>query len=245
MRSTDYVRETCFDAVPSEGPLPEIRLVARGQDPMVVERKIIQWPEHFLYRHSHWHHLADFLARAFSSICTESMTVAINSERLEGLNKQQVDQVVELIVQQVRVGRQAGEVTSAGGQTMPWRIRDGLFSAPEGTRIEVLDLPANGWPSELKELPKLREAQLAGFRSELKGRLGDVERKFAEFSDHYRVLLLQFVGESCALFEETDVAAIVKAAHEAAFIDEVWIASKEWISMDDFKIGWVPAPTST
>jgi hypothetical protein len=211
---------------------------------MVVERKTIQWPKQFLHSHSHWHRLADFLACALTSVCPEPLTVSIRSDCLHDLSKRQVDRVGELIVQQVRAGSEAGLVTSTVGKPMPWRIHSGLFSAPAGTRIEVLDWSGEFWP-EPDEFWQLREEQISGFRNELEMRLTDVEKKLSRFPDHYKVLLLQFVGESSALIEETDLAPIVKVAQEASFVDEVWIATKEWISEDDYEIGWVPAPGGT
>lgn len=245
VRETDYQHEACLDRLQQPRKEPEVLLVSSSRRPMVVERKTIVWPSNFLHVHSKSHNprgrgLADQLISGLRESSRLPITVSVCSAHLGESTNRVVDAVAAQIISEIEEGASRGIVRFQGGQ-MPWTSYGGVPFAPEGTRINVLDdEPGSSLYEDPQALLDARAKQVAGFRSRLEEELLDVEKKFDHYPDHLRVFLAQFVGDTSALLEEEDLPSILAPALGSSFVDETWIATKNWISQDDFGIIWVP-----
>lgn len=246
LKETDYVLDTCFDRKAGEHPIPEVRLTAKSGRPMVVERKRIIWPEGLLEGHSNWHKLAEYLCSALNDFFEYPCSISISSQHLVRLPNTGIQKIGGTIVEQIKGGTRKGFVRCGAQGDMPWQVAKGAYGAPKGRSIEIADwsprFDNNLW-KDSEAFSKVREKIIKGFRNQIDKHLKNIEKKFSPFSNHVRVLLLQFIGNDTALNvlnEETDLPEILQVMEHIQYVDEVWIATEEGISADNSQILWIP-----
>ena len=60
-------------------------------------------------------------------------------------------------------------------------------------------------------------------------------KKFSGYPNARKVVLLDFFGDD---LNEEDIAPLVATISIPTVIDEVWMTVKDWISQDDYQIGY-------
>ena len=107
--------------------------------------------------------------------------------------------------------------------------------------------PANGIRSlvslssscdlEPPEFRQSKETALAGFAERFDREANKAGKKYDEYPNCQRLLVVQFFGESDSVMDE-EIIEIVKAARIPNQIDQVWLTGREWVSLDDYELAW-------
>lgn len=264
-----YVRTACLDVEERNDKMPEILLEAPGMPPLVVENKVVVWPEDYCRQHSNSHNFANHFAKSLRSISTgfngSPFRLKIHSDLLDRMGLRQVRNLADKLAFQVQAREDAAKGIKGvrGSQPIKWHFGPGQptgWGEPSSSCaiwVETQESWEPDWESEdcevvdEKSLLQLVEARnqaeearrlaaLKGFAGSLDKAIGDAKGKFEQFDGHKKLLLLSFVGDSSNGFSDRDLSELVAAANLPTEIDEVWVAVHDWISEWDYKFAWKP-----
>ncbi len=253
LHGTSYSRSKCLDVYgrdnrqPAQASRrPEVLLESDTEDepPIVIERKAVVWPSDFQRDHSKEHVLPDrvmnVLGEGFND-CTYQL--AFHADDMKGKNKGQADgyadQIAQIIVS--NVGKAKSSVGVGGRNPIRWGFRP---LAP----YEIDDRnPANGvrslvslpsqWDLDPVAFRQNRETALAGFAERFEREANKAGKKYDEYVDCQKLLVVQFFGES-ELVTDEGIIEIIKAARIPKQIDQVWLTGREYVSLDDYELAW-------
>lgn len=264
---TNYVRTACLDVEKRNEKMPEILLEAPGLPPMVVESKVVAWPEDYCRRHSNFHNFANHFAKRLRSRSTgfngSRFKLRIHEDTLDGMVLRQVRSLADDLALQVHAseGEANGRKGVGGDKPVSWHFglgRPEEWGEPAsscGISVETVGKFEPDWECENLEIDdeeslwRLIEARnqaqearrlnaVEGFSCKLDEAIENARRKFEKFDGHKRLLLLSFVGDSSSGVIDEDLIGIVVAAQLPEEIDEMWVAYHNWISEWDYEFAW-------
>lgn len=193
---TQYEHRACLDQLDTTRPQPECLYVNISDDGrMVIERKSIMWPEAYAYGHSKQHDLATTIHSGLAALDVDAVYVlempplrSGSMNELTGIG-QQVAALIRANIASITLGTKL-RITS-GGHRFILRLQqpeERDYSNPERGFFMVwqtddwLDQPS---PTEAELRPQIEKIYAACIR------------KFAEYSDARRVLMLDPHGAIC------------------------------------------------
>ena len=80
-----------------------------------------------------------------------------------------------------------------------------------------------------------REEALSGLPSQIQTQLDSAAAKFGNYLTHVKLVLLDFY---CEDLSEEDVPPMMETISMPDNIDEVWRTTKNWISADEYEVGY-------
>lgn len=236
IESASYRHEACLDLVIRNRPQPEVLYVAPSTSQrMVIERKTLVWPLDYAERHKADHILADYLMDELRELTTNSpygltlrSGVSIDRQELRELAREIVSQVKTQIAD-LCPGDVIGSVPDPAWEFyLDVSGERSDFSPPKGL---IIRWPKN--PSGALNNPDRLPTHL---ESEIIKCFQSCVRKFAEYANDRRVLLLDQYGEMkyLGVWWWERVLARISPPEE---IEEIWLAIYDWIT--DWEEEWI------
>ncbi len=126
-------------------------------------------------------------------------------------------------------------------EPVPWRFRPILpherDETVHGTGISLVvnEETETSEPSETREL--IETARVV-YASEFERSARATADEFAKYSHCEKLFLVQFCGHGSDWLQNEDIVEIIKSAQLPGEIDQVWLASPEWVSEYDHIVAW-------
>ena len=240
---TSYTRKACLDIEIRDRRAPELLLESPGEIPMVIERKSVVWPCDYLathrIEHQLFHQAPPALADDFGDGAYE---LSVRADWLRVMPKSAAGTLTEQIVRQILSNRAAAKMRGGvrGSTPVPWSFRplrsDEMddFEPAKTIRVSIDEPWSFEEPfgdSEGDEDPK------AGFTHQFEIALESAARKFEEYLDNLKVLLVQFHGDGSLILDE-EIVQIINAVQLPETVDQVWLAQHDWIGAHEYKVAW-------
>ena len=232
-QSASYRLARCLDVSDRSAKQPEVLLEGDGDIPAVIERKAVVWPPDALKFHRTEHQIADFVMATLSEPFADGLyELGIASASLRGSGvhlKSLAERLARTALGAHQEIRENGY--ASGGEPIPWWCR----VIPPQERDE--SMPNRGLGVQIAQSPDLSayapdDSLLDEVRSVLAARLKDAVEKFGDYSDHLRIILLEFYGDIDDL-PEASIRDLMARLDLPDAIDQVWVALLEWVTDDD------------
>lgn len=219
-RDTTYRLADCLDAPGKQQTgqkQPEVLVTGeRGETPMVIERKVVVWPQSYIKHHLNQHQVYDIITeRLLRRFHDDLYCLVINDESLRDKSTKLVQAAAHEIVDRI-IGNEDSESLCriSGSSPFPWsfgRVPDHLREddAPErGVGIVSANSQTFGDAQEA-----IRRRDVAYLRTEamLEKHLLAASPKFTHYHGHSHVVVLEFYGDG-ELLDETDIERMVAKA---------------------------------
>jgi hypothetical protein len=231
---TDFNRTECLDVVRIGGSTakqPEVLLTNKANgEQMVIERKSVVWPPDYILRHNNEHLFADtvwnitrgcFGDRCYELLVSGKQMEKLDSKRIKSVATEIGSAIVTMDVSKLPVRR-----TSPVG----WMFRRANVHE-HGDRKGIVVIHQDS--VEMDDF--LDESAKAGTTSQIQKELTAASLKFVEYPRARKLVLLDFFGTK--LWED-DIPPLMNEVQIPENIDEIWMSKRDWISEDDFEIGY-------
>lgn len=264
---TKYERTACLDVEERNVKMPEILLEAPGSPPLVVENKVVAWPEDYCRRHESFHTFVNqfvgSLRRTSIGFNGSPYKLSIHEDSLDGMRLNQVRSLADELARQVhaREDEAKSKKGAKGSQPITWHFgsrNPEEWGEPASSRAIMVETQGSLEPvwesgdfkitdeeSLLQFVEARNQAEEARRLSALKGIAASLDEamkrakgKFEKFDGHTKLLLLTFVGDSSSGISVKDIGGLVVAAELPTEIDEVWVAYPNWTSQWDYEYAW-------
>ena len=263
----EYERTACLDVEERNAKMPEVLLEAPGSPPLVVESKVVAWPEDYCRRHECCHTFVNCfvgsLLRTSTGFNSSPYKLSIHEDALDGMRLHQVISLADELARQVHAREDEAKSTKGarGSQPIAWHFgprNPEEWGEPTSSRAIMVETQGSLEPVWVSREMKVtdeesllllvetrNQAEEARRLTALKGIAGGLDEaierakgKFEQFDGHTRLLLLTFVGDSSNGISNEDLSELVAAAELPPEIDEVWVAYHNWISQWDYDFAW-------
>jgi hypothetical protein len=232
---TAFSLTACLDIVKISGQTPkapEVLLTdtTTGKQ-MVIERKSVVWPPNYIHRHRLGHEFADAIwKKTRGRFHDAAYVLTVNTGEFEQLSRKAIQDAAESIGE-IIAGIDAGNLPVRRNAPIQWSCRLAYPGEEEEDR-KGLTITQQQWMSF--DDPDDSEAQ-SGTTTEIEVQLDAAAKKFEDYSGCQMLVLLDFYGED--IFED-DIPPLLKMIEIPPVIDEVWRTICDWISPDDYGIGY-------
>jgi len=232
---TDYELTKCLDIVKISGATPkepEVLLTDRATgNQMVIERKSVVWPKTYIHQHQLEHEFANLIWKvANAAFLDDSYTLTVNQREFSRLTSRQIREAGNEIGDQVsRLSPTQLPVRKKG--LISWSLRK---SAPGEEETERRGIVVSQVGEMSFDDPDFDEAR-AGMPAEIQAQLTAAAAKFSEYSNHLRLVLLDFYSNE--LWED-DVPPMMNAILVPDTVDEIWRTIRDWVSEDEYEVGY-------
>lgn len=246
---TSYYRSQCLDVEIRDRPAPEVLLKAQDEPPMVIERKSIVWPpEEHLPNHRNEHNLSEYFSeflRSHGDDFSDSLyQLSVQETSLHGKRDRDVAAIARTIASDIASHTDQAKLPGGIGRSLPipWNfrpLREWERDDATPTRgIEVV-IVGSTEDQDYAEYCRKHAAAIDGFCEEFDRQAGAASRKFSDYSDCLRLLLVQFFGDPEFGPTDEEIKTIVVSSQRPRNIDQVWVADEKWVSAFDYEIEWV------
>jgi hypothetical protein len=232
---TAYALTECLDIVKVSGTTPkapEVLLTDSGTgNQMVIERKSIVWPPNYIHRHRLEHDFAELIwKKTHDSFRDGAYKLTLNGREFDLLSSKVIQEA----------GQEIGDIVSRLNPTslpirsakpIKWSFRRVQPGEEEDERPGVIVVHEQTMTLEDTDDADAR----VGTSSEMKAQLEAAAAKFEGYSQCRRLVLLDFYGTN--LWED-DIPVLLEGITIPIVIDEVWRTIRDWISADDYQIGY-------
>ncbi len=246
---TSYSRSKCLDIEIRDRPAPEVLIEAPGKPPIVIERKSIVWPpEEHLSNHSNEHHLLGYFAaelRSQGDDFRDSLyLLSVQATSLAGRADRDIAATAGDIARIVSSDPDKAKSTHGIARSSPiaWNFR----AAREWERDETTPTRGIGILidesteyDDSAEFLRRRASALSGFSEEFDRQARSAARKFSDYTECLRLLLVQFFGDIELGPTEDEIKSMIVGSQLPEGIDQVWVADKNWVSAYNFEVQWV------
>lgn len=232
---TAYALTACLDIVKIAGitpKAPEVLLTDSGAGKqMVIERKSIVWPPNYIHRHRLEHDFAE-------SIWTKTHGRFDDSAYKLTLNSREFDVLSRKVIQEA--GQEIGDIVSRLNPTnlpvrslkpIKWSFRKAHPGEEDDGRKGIIVVHEQSMTLEDTDDADAR----VGTSTEMRAQLEAAAAKFEGYSHCQRLVLLDFYGTD--LWED-DIPVLLEGIAVPTVIDEVWRTIRDWVSADDYQIGY-------
>ncbi|MCY4115227.1 MAG: hypothetical protein OXG33_15025 [Chloroflexi bacterium] len=216
---------------------------------MVIERKSIVWPpEEHLANHRNEHNLSEYFSealRSYGDAFSKSLyQLSVRESSLHGRMDRDVAAIASSIAGDI--ASHADEARSYGGlarsSPIPWNFRPlRKWERDEATPTRGIEVVIVGSTEDRDHAEICRKQAVAidGFCEEFDRQARAASRKFSDYSNCLRFLLVQFFGDPEFGPTDEEIKTIVASSQLPRNIDQVWVADEKWVSADDYEIKWV------
>jgi hypothetical protein len=232
---TSYAHTECLDIVRTGGrtdPKPEVLVTdASGSRQMVVERKSVVWPPYYILRHQNEHDFANTIWQqtkdGFQDGCYE---LTVSAKQLEKLDSRTVKQIA-LEIGSVLAGGNPSSIPLRSSTPVHWRFHRANIH-DHGTRKGIVVIHQD--PMMTFE-DFNRDDAIVGTAAAMERELAEAATKFIGYEVARKVVLLDFYGNELC---EEDIPPLLERIALPQTIDEIWMTKCDWVSEDDFEIGF-------
>jgi hypothetical protein len=233
---TNYAHTECLDIVRTGGqtePKPEVLVTdASRSREMVVERKSVVWPPSYILRHQNEHDFANVIWQqtkaGFQDDCYE---LTVSAGELGKLGRHTVKQFA-LEIGSILAGVNPSSLPLRSSAPVPWHFHRANTHDDFGTRKGIVVIHQDPMMT-LEDFN--RENAIAGTAAAMERELAEAATKFIGYEVARKVVLLDFYGNELG---EEDIPPLMKRIALPQTIDEIWMTKCEWVSLDDFEIGF-------
>jgi hypothetical protein len=234
-RGTQYALTRCLDIVKISGTTPkepEVLLTDSSDGKqMVIERKSIVWPPNYIHRHRLGHDFAELIWTKTHGLFRDAAYIlTLDSREFDVLSRKVImdaGQEIGGVIGQL----EPTDLPVRSAKPIRWSFRTVHPGEEEDdrrgivvTHMQPMTLQDNGDAEARTGTSLQMEAQLEA-----------ASAKFETYSHCQRLVLLDFYGTD--LWED-DIPALLEAIAVPIVIDEVWRTIGDWISADDYQIGY-------
>src|ERR1700733_4814995 len=225
----------CLDVVKISGTTPkapEVLLTDSGTGKqMVIERKSVVWPPNYIQRHRLGHDFAELIRTKTHGLFRDgAYTLNLNSRECDVLSSKVI----------LEAGREIGDIVShlkaadlpvRSAKPIKWSFRKASPGEEEEERPGITVIHEHWMTLEDTDDADAR----AGTSLQMKTQLEAASAKFEGYSQCQKLVLLDFYGTD--LWED-DIPVLLAGITIPGVIDEVWRTIRDWISSDDYQIGY-------
>jgi hypothetical protein len=234
---TNYAHTECLDIVRTGGrtePKPEVLLTdARCFKQMVVERKSVVWPPSYILRHQNEHDFANVIWQqtkdGFQDDCYE---LTVSAEELGKLDSHTVKQI-GLEIGSVLAGVNPSSIPLRSSTPVPWHFHRANTYDDYGTRKGIVVIHQGPIMTTFEDFN--RDEAIVGTAAAMERELAEAATKFIGYEAARKVVLLDFYGNELG---EEDIPPLLVRIALPKTIDEIWMTKCNWVSEDDFEIGF-------
>ncbi len=244
LHGTSYRLEKCLDVEKSGGPepdrpQPEVLLVdSSGEPPLVIERKTVAWPRHYIRRAQQEDELTDILLERLNPLFHDSayaLDVWAPDVFESKTNKPEIQATAHGIAEAVAGGARSSVLHgfSVGHKQVRWSFRrvdenDLDEDFPRcGVVVTLHGVGSESLADEPEALVSRHLEMVTRTRHELAKQLSAAARKFFGYDDYIKVVVLEFYGE---YLTDEDVGRLLAEAELPVMVDQVWVAREKWVS---------------
>lgn len=229
----EYRLAECIDVFDKSRPQPEMRLRADGKKDIVIEHKIIVWPENHLQQHRTEHDFADEFRKVVDSSFQDDIYLLEISPKNIPINKKEhstiVTRVANAVLKNINTIKTKGFYKES--QLVPWSF----YRLPKHEITE--DTPNHGvgfiFSCDIDlfgEINKYSEVErIDGIRKILLSHLQKTSKKFNGYSDCVRIFITAIYSDLIGLDHEI-LEQILPSIEIPNNIDQVWSSYPEWVS---------------
>jgi hypothetical protein len=221
-------------------PEPEVLLLGEmGEQPMVLEKKIVVWPRDYLRDHQLMHDFFDAVESRLPRRLFENdvyvLEVSVSGLLVRNKNKRQIQGIASAIATVVldsgAAVRKSGGI--AGAAPIPWSFR----RLPNEKREEETPQSGLGIIVQRDDTNCIQSVNANGLQrlsnqisQEVSKQLLASAKKFQRYSRHRKIVLLEFVGDYLL---DINTKEIVATAEQPSSIDQVWVCEPVELSAWD------------
>jgi hypothetical protein len=232
--TTNYALSECLDVKRTGDRTeqqPEVLVIdSQTGEKMVIERKSVVWPPTYLLQHQNGHEFAEIVWQRtkgrYEDTCYE---LRVSGKELSKLNQASVRRFA-LEIAEVVFTLESSMIPTRRTVPLHWTFRQADHGEYEDRRGIVVIQQDRTTLGDFDTKPPA-----VGTATEIAKQLTQAAPKFSAYSHARRVVLLDFYGDS--LFED-DIPPLLHRTSVPDCIDEIWMTTREWISEDDYEIGF-------
>jgi hypothetical protein len=233
--ATEYAHTECLDIVRIGGATakqPEVLVTDKADGKrMVIERKSVVWPSDFILKNRNEQAFAETIwevtAGRYNDACYE---LIVSVREMEKFNTRTVKTIANEIGS-VIAGLEPSRLPISGATPVNW-VFGRANSDEQGDRRGIVVIHQK---NATFEDFLFDDSAKTGTASAIEKELGEASPKFDGYPGARRVVLLDFYGT--ALWED-DIPPLMLSVTVPANIDEVWMTKRDWVSEEDFDIGY-------
>lgn len=231
---TNYGRTECLDVVKIGGATPKKPEVlvtdsVTGKE-MVIERKSVVWPPDYIHRHNLEHAFADAIWASTAGLYRDDCyQLTVSGKQMEQFKSSKVAEIAKEIGS-VIASLPPSDLPVTRTRPVRWtfeKVDKEIHEGRTGIVVEHTD------PGHLEDF--LDDSAKAGTTAAISKELSDASKKFRDYLHAARVVLLDFYGTE--LWED-DIPPLMVNVSVPSNIDEVWRSMRDWVSADDFEVGY-------
>lgn len=203
--STNYTLAECLDIHPSGRKKPEFRLKSVGERDIVLEHKIIPWPQDHLRNHRAQHDFFEYVGRKLNADFSDALYILeANASDLIPV-KRKIDSMVSVIAKRIISNRERiqKEGYIRDTEPIPWHFRmiseierdDSMPAAGVGVHLNVPDISANFSDEDEKEMN-------GGILNKFIGHLGTASEKFVDFDECIKIFVTEIYSDNYLVSHE-------------------------------------------
>lgn len=248
---TCYSHSECVDVRDRRNKSPEVLLESPGVRDMVIEHKLVSFdsgPGSYLHNHGKVH---VFFSAVSSAVKNEALPVddfhfvlrfresSVWKWKAKALRKI-AKEVGSQVVQRPNDAMSFEGVSSEHpfhwslGLAMPHEVDD-------GGPYRGLSMNASASPWNLRDGSSWQERKLRtlrGYERQLATQALSASEKFERYQGYQRVMAIRFCGDYESGVEDKELVALIESATLPSAISQVWVAHHDWVSADDYEVGW-------
>jgi hypothetical protein len=198
---------------------------------MVIERKSVVWPPTYVLQHQNGHEFADIIWQStkgrFTDGCYE---LRVSSKELNKLDQGTVRRFASEIGN-VIVQLDSSKIPMRRSVPLRWGFRRAGNDEYEDRRKGIVVIQEKRTMMEDFDT----EPAAAGTAIEIAKQLTQAAPKFSAYALARKVVLLDFYGDRLS---EDDIPPLLSRMAIPVCIDEIWMTKREWVSEDDYEIGF-------
>jgi hypothetical protein len=232
---TAYSRTQCLDITKLSGmtpKAPEVLLTdsVTGKQ-MVIERKSIVWPPNYIHRHQLEHQFAESIWEKTRGLYRDAAyELSLDSREFDVLDRKDIqaggNKIAEIISH-----LDPRDLPLHSSRPIKWSFRKVQPHEEGDQRTGIIVSHQRSMMFEDTDDADAR----TGTSSEMKVQLAAAAAKFEGYLDCRRLVLLDFYGTDLC---EDDIPLLLEGIAVPTIIDEVWRTVRDWISADDYQIGY-------
>jgi hypothetical protein len=230
---TSYAHTEFLDIKPTGGQAPrkpEVLVTDGSGLRMVIERKKVVWPAFFLLRAQNEQDFANIIWQQtrglFQDRCYMLMVLTKELENLDKLTVQKVASDIGLAL----VGSNPNSLPLLGSTPIHWCFREADIHEYANKKGIVVS-----WQKGMTLEDFNSNDAIVGTAATMKKEIAEAVAKFTGYEDARKVVLLYFYGDQLS---EEDIPPLLGRSAVPQIIDEIWMTKRDWVSEDDYEVGF-------
>jgi hypothetical protein len=230
---TSYAHSECLDIKPTGGQTarkPEVLVTDASDRRMVIERKKVVWPHFFLQRHENEHDFANTIWQQTRGCFQDGCyTLTVLTKELENFNNHSVKKIA-LGIGSALVRSNPRSLPLVCSTPIHWCFsKADIHEYANKKGIGVI------WQERMTLEDFNSNDAIVGTTAVMEKELAKAAAKFKEYEGARKLVLLDFYGDQLS---EEDIPPLLDGSAIPTIIDEIWMTKRDWISEDDYEIGF-------